>query len=77
MKRRWIIAGIVIAVLLTVLTLLLRASRPHDAILGRVPGTDDYSAVAEAKQLSIGALSQQFPFRLMDWIIPAASRTLR
>jgi hypothetical protein len=21
--------------------------------------------------------SQQFPFRLMDWIIPAASRTLR
>ena len=25
------------------------------------------------KQLSIGALSKQFPFRLMDWIIPAAS----
>ncbi len=35
-------AGIIIAVLLTVLTLLLRASRPHDAILGRVPGTEDY-----------------------------------
>ena len=35
-------AGIVIAVLLTVLTLLLRASRPHDAILGRLPDTDDY-----------------------------------
>jgi len=38
-------AGIVIAVLLTVLTLLLRASRPHDAILGRLPGTEDYSDV--------------------------------
>ena len=35
-------AGIVIAVLLTVLTLLLRASRPYDAVLGRFPGTEDY-----------------------------------
>jgi high affinity sulfate transporter 1 len=40
-------AGIVIAVLLTVLTLLLRASRPHDAILGRLPGTDDYSDIEQ------------------------------
>jgi high affinity sulfate transporter 1 len=40
-------AGIVIAVLLTVLTLLLRVSRPHDAILGRVPGTGDYSDIEQ------------------------------
>jgi hypothetical protein len=27
----------------------------------------------QSAEASIGALSQQFPFRLMDWIIPAAS----
>ena len=42
-----VLAGIVIAVLLTVLSLLLRASRPHDAILGRVPGTEDYSDIEQ------------------------------
>lgn len=40
-------AGIIIAVVLTVMTLLLRASRPHDAILGVVPGSQDYGDIAE------------------------------
>jgi len=40
-------AGITIAVLLTILTLLLRVSRPHDAILGLIPSTEDYGDVQE------------------------------
>jgi hypothetical protein len=32
-------------------------------------------SVQRPKQLSIGALSHQFPSRLMDWIIPAAPRS--
>jgi high affinity sulfate transporter 1 len=40
-------AGIVIAVVLSVTILLLRVSRPHDAILGLVPGTEDYGDSAE------------------------------
>jgi hypothetical protein len=35
------------------------------------------SVLIVPRQLSMGTLSQQFPFRLMDWIIPAASRSLR
>ena len=35
------------------------------------------SLVHEFGFQSAEALSQQFPFRLMDWIIPAAPRTLR
>jgi MFS superfamily sulfate permease-like transporter len=42
-----VVAGIVIAVLLTITTLLLRVSRPHDAILGLVPGTDDYGDIEQ------------------------------
>ena len=42
-----VVAGIVIAIMLAVTTLLLRVSRPHDAILGLVPGAEDYSDIAE------------------------------
>jgi high affinity sulfate transporter 1 len=40
-------AGIVIAVVMSLATLLRRVSRPHDAILGRIPGTDEYGDTAE------------------------------
>ena len=40
-------AGIIIAVLLTVTTLLLWVSRPHDAILGVLPDSGDYGDIAE------------------------------
>ncbi len=40
-------AGIIIAVLLTVTTLLLRVSRPHDAILGLLTDRGDYCDMAE------------------------------
>jgi SulP family sulfate permease len=38
-----ILHGILLAALASVLLLLARASRPHVAFLGRVPGTDSYS----------------------------------
>jgi MFS superfamily sulfate permease-like transporter len=38
-----ILQGILLAALATVLMLLIRASYPHVAFLGRIPGTDDYS----------------------------------
>jgi high affinity sulfate transporter 1 len=37
-----VVAGITIAIVLAVITLLWQASRPHDAILGLVPGSDEY-----------------------------------
>jgi MFS superfamily sulfate permease-like transporter len=40
-----ILQGILCAALASVLMLLLRASRPHVAFLGRVPGTNSYSDV--------------------------------
>jgi high affinity sulfate transporter 1 len=40
-------AGIIIAVVLTIVTLLMAASRPHDAVLGRISGTQDFSDVEE------------------------------
>jgi high affinity sulfate transporter 1 len=41
-----ILQGILLAALASVLMLLLRASRPHVAYLGRVPGTNVYSDLA-------------------------------
>jgi sulfate permease, SulP family len=38
-----ILQGILLAALISVLLLLLRYSTPHVAILGRIPGTDQYS----------------------------------
>ena len=40
-------AGIIIAVVLTILTLLMRVSRPHDALLGLMPGAEDYGDLQE------------------------------
>jgi high affinity sulfate transporter 1 len=41
-----ILHGILLAALATILLLLLRASRPHVAFLGRIPGTNSYSDIA-------------------------------
>ena len=40
-----ILQGILLAALASILLLLMRASRPHVAFLGRVPGTNSYSDV--------------------------------
>ena len=50
-----ILQGILLAALASVLLLLIRASQPHVAFLGRVPGTNSYSDMArhpENQQLS-------------------------
>lgn len=39
-------AGIIIAIMLSVTILLLEVSRPHDAILGRIPGGEEYGDTA-------------------------------
>jgi high affinity sulfate transporter 1 len=41
-----ILQGILLAALASILMLLARASRPHVAFLGRIPGTDSYSDLA-------------------------------
>jgi MFS superfamily sulfate permease-like transporter len=41
-----ILEGILLAALASILLLLARASRPHVAFLGRVPGTNRYSDLA-------------------------------
>jgi high affinity sulfate transporter 1 len=41
-----ILQGILLASLISILLLLARASRPHVALLGRVPGTNSYSDLA-------------------------------
>jgi MFS superfamily sulfate permease-like transporter len=41
-----VLPGVVIAIVLAIVLLLARASRPHDAILGRVPGLDGYQDIA-------------------------------
>jgi sulfate permease, SulP family len=41
-----ILQGILLAALASVLIMLARASRPHVAFLGRIPGTNNYSDVA-------------------------------
>jgi high affinity sulfate transporter 1 len=45
-----VLPGVVIAVTLALVQLLARASRPHDALLGRVPGIDGYRNVAGHSQ---------------------------
>ncbi|MEK1891270.1 MAG: SulP family inorganic anion transporter [Phyllobacterium sp.] len=40
-----ILQGILLAALASIIMLLIRASRPHVAFLGRIPGTNDYSDV--------------------------------
>jgi high affinity sulfate transporter 1 len=41
-----VLPGVVIAVGLAIAQLLVRASRPHDAVLGRIPGTNIYREAA-------------------------------
>ncbi|MGB7781401.1 MAG: SulP family inorganic anion transporter [Pseudolabrys sp.] len=41
-----ILQGILLAALISILLLLARASRPHVALLGRIPGTNSYSDLA-------------------------------
>ena len=41
-----ILQGILLAALASILMLLIRASRPHVAFLGRIPGTSIYSDLA-------------------------------
>jgi MFS superfamily sulfate permease-like transporter len=41
-----ILQGILLAALASILMLLVRASRPHVAFLGRIPGTNQYSDMA-------------------------------
>ena len=41
-----ILQGILLAGLISILMLLVRASRPHVAFLGRIPGTNSYSDLA-------------------------------
>jgi len=41
-----ILQGILLAALASILMLLMRASQPHVAFLGRIPGTDSYSDLA-------------------------------
>jgi len=37
-----VLPGVVVAVAVAIVQLLMRASHPHDAILGRIPGSNDY-----------------------------------
>jgi len=41
-----VLPGVVVAVGLAIVQLLVRASRPHDAVLGRIPGTSAYHDAA-------------------------------
>jgi high affinity sulfate transporter 1 len=41
-----VLPGVIVAVALAIILLLARASRPHDAILGRIPGVDGYQDIA-------------------------------
>ena len=41
-----VLPGVVVAVGLAIVMLLVRASRPHDAVLGRIPGTNIYREAA-------------------------------
>ena len=56
-----ILHGILLAALATVLMLLARASRPHVAFLGRIPGTNNYSDLARHPENE--ALSGAIAFR--------------
>ena len=41
-----VLPGVLVAVGVAIVQLLMRASRPHDAVLGRIPGTNDYRDTA-------------------------------
>jgi MFS superfamily sulfate permease-like transporter len=56
-----ILDGILLAAAATALMLLARASRPHVAFLGRIPGTDKYSDLARHPENEV--LSNAIAFR--------------
>ena len=45
-----VLPGVLVAVSVAMLQLLVRASRPHDAVLGRIPGTDEYHEIKRQKE---------------------------
>lgn len=62
-----VVAGIAIAILLAVVTLLWQVSRPHDAIMGVIPGTEDYHDLAEQPEAQAvpGVLIYRFDASLL------------
>jgi high affinity sulfate transporter 1 len=50
-----VLPGVVVAVMLAIVQLLAKASRPHDAVLGRIPGTSAY------REVSTHAGAETFP----------------
>jgi MFS superfamily sulfate permease-like transporter len=77
-----ILQGILLAALASISLLLLRFSRPHVAILGRVPGTDRYSDTLrhpENERLS-GAIAFRPEASLIyvnaDWVLETVRRQL-
>lgn len=57
-----VLPAVLVAVGLAIVHLLMRASSPHDAVLGRVPGTDQYHNVADyaEAQATPGVLVYRF-----------------
>lgn len=45
-----VLPGVVIAVGMAILLVLIRASSPHDAVLGRIPGTDGFQDIKDRPQ---------------------------
>jgi high affinity sulfate transporter 1 len=41
-----VLPGVVVAIVLAIVQLMIRTSMPHDAVLGRIPGTDMYRDIA-------------------------------
>jgi high affinity sulfate transporter 1 len=42
-----VLPGVIVAVIAALGQLLIRASKPHDAVLGRIPGTNDYGDLTQ------------------------------
>ena len=42
-----VLPGVIVAVIAALGQLLVRASKPHDAVLGRIPGTNDYGDLTQ------------------------------
>ncbi len=50
-----VLPGAVVAVIVAIVQLLINASTPHDAVLGRIPGTTDY------REAAAGSETETFP----------------
>jgi hypothetical protein len=62
-----VLPGIALAIALSVALLLVRASSPHDAILGQVPGVDGFTDISEyaGAQTIAGVLIYRFDAALL------------